>query len=203
MVKLQRNFLWGINEGIEVSIGWHGKVCESKKEGRLGIKDLEKFNLALFSKWKWRALMEEEASWRGLLLHLHMYGNFSPAFIHRSVLAFHRGAKGSLWWRDVLGSDFCSLPVGWFGACIRRGVGDGGSIDFWNDHWLGHAPLKLVFSNLYAGITNQNSNLADLGVWSNNVWSWVLPWQSSDDDVVTAEAVSLQQILLDVVEPGQ
>lgn len=45
------------------------KVCMPKKEGDLGIKNLERFNCSLLAKWKWLFLVDENASWRGILTH--------------------------------------------------------------------------------------------------------------------------------------
>jgi len=39
--------------------GWHGKVCSPKENGGLGIKEIDKFNVALLAKWKWRLGIEK------------------------------------------------------------------------------------------------------------------------------------------------
>ncbi|GLU12193.1 hypothetical protein SLE2022_288930 [Rubroshorea leprosula] len=43
-------------------VSWE-KVCRSRKEGGLGVKDLDKFNMALLGKWRWRLMVEKEALW--------------------------------------------------------------------------------------------------------------------------------------------
>lgn len=82
MVKIQRDFLWGNNEGYR-GMYWIAcsKICCSKKEGGLGIKNWELFNTALLSKWKWMMLVEDDSSWKGLLLF--KYGDLSSALIHK------------------------------------------------------------------------------------------------------------------------
>lgn len=47
--KLQRHFVWGGAVGWNKRIAWVSweVVCNPKEKGGLGIKDLEKFNLAL------------------------------------------------------------------------------------------------------------------------------------------------------------
>ena len=54
IVKIQRSFLWGgVEENKKICwLSWNN-VCKTKEEGGLGIKNVEEFNLALLSKWKW------------------------------------------------------------------------------------------------------------------------------------------------------
>jgi hypothetical protein len=60
--KLQRDFLWGglRNEFKYHLVSWQ-KVCTPISEGRLGIRNLLRFNHALLSKWLWRYRIEREA----------------------------------------------------------------------------------------------------------------------------------------------
>lgn len=44
------------------------KVCKLKNEGGLGIKNLDLFNIALFTKWKWRLLTNDDAYWRDIIM---------------------------------------------------------------------------------------------------------------------------------------
>lgn len=41
--------------GKEDQLGWEN-VQKSKKEGGLGVKDLEAINVVLLSKWRWRCI---------------------------------------------------------------------------------------------------------------------------------------------------
>lgn len=51
MIKIQRDFLWGIKDDSRGMywVTWDN-VCKPKKEGGLGIKNLELFNNAILSK---------------------------------------------------------------------------------------------------------------------------------------------------------
>ncbi|MCI07485.1 LINE-1 reverse transcriptase like, partial [Trifolium medium] len=68
LVRIQRNFLWG--GGVEDKklcwVKWD-QICLPKEQGGLGVKNLELFNLALLSKWKWRFLADGDAVWADLL----------------------------------------------------------------------------------------------------------------------------------------
>lgn len=64
----QSRFLWHDTEekkGIHW-IKW-SKVCKSKDEGGLGVKNFEFFNEALLLKWKWRFTQDDNIIWRDLL----------------------------------------------------------------------------------------------------------------------------------------
>lgn len=76
--------------------------------------------------------MDDKACWRGLLMH--RYGDFASSFLHGSLEAFNIGSIGSIWWRDLLLLDRSNNHDGWFRSCIRRRLGTGGLVDFWNDH---------------------------------------------------------------------
>lgn len=59
--------MWSaLEEGRKTSrVSWDN-ICKSKKEGGLGVKDLEAFNVTLLSKWKWRCISNRKAIWRDL-----------------------------------------------------------------------------------------------------------------------------------------
>lgn len=80
-------------------VAWD-KVCKPKKEGGLVIKNLELFNIVLLSKWKWRTLMDGNASWKGLIMHI--YSNFSSLFLNSSVVENYGDPKDLLWWHNFL-----------------------------------------------------------------------------------------------------
>ncbi|XP_071718419.1 uncharacterized protein [Rutidosis leptorrhynchoides] len=56
---------------------------------------------------------------------------------------------------------------------LRIKVGDGRSVSFRNDNWLGHGPLHVKFGRLYHLDSNKNCKLAD----RYNVDSWQCDWK--------------------------
>jgi len=66
--KIQHHFLWGWSSDRKkiVWVSWR-IVTKSKDTGRLGIKDLESFNVALLGKWKWRLGMVEKGLWSEII----------------------------------------------------------------------------------------------------------------------------------------
>jgi hypothetical protein len=80
-----------------------------KDKGGLGVKNLELFNLSLLSKWKWRLLSDEEASWTDLLRF--RYGHF-PTLLLGGAASNNRN-KESIWWRDIIDTGK-GLAEDWF-----------------------------------------------------------------------------------------
>lgn len=68
LVRLQKQFLWGgHSERRKIAwVSWE-KICLSKDKGGLGIKNIEAFNIALLSKWRWRCLEGRESIWQKIL----------------------------------------------------------------------------------------------------------------------------------------
>ncbi|XP_058773250.1 uncharacterized protein LOC131647368 [Vicia villosa] len=81
-------------------VGWD-MVCKSRKEGGLGVKNVEIMNVALLSKWKWRILTDKEAVWQDLLKA--RYGNPKLKVLIGDISILNK--KDSHWWRDLIMSD--------------------------------------------------------------------------------------------------
>lgn len=67
-------------------------------------------------------------------------------------------------------------PEGHFSACISCKLGDDNLAEFWNDQWIGNAPLSAVFSIIYAGSELKSGKVAEFGEWNGVVWRWKEPW---------------------------
>lgn len=67
--------------------------CKWKENSGLGIKNLEKFNLALVGKWLGRALNEKNNIWVKVLVAKYGKGD--------EWLEKKYKGKGSIWWRDL------------------------------------------------------------------------------------------------------
>lgn len=54
--------------------------------------------------------------------------------------------KTSLWWRDLafLG-DVSRLEADWFKQVVKKKLGNGASVKFWSDIWIGIEPLSALF----------------------------------------------------------
>ncbi|GAU24019.1 hypothetical protein TSUD_328220 [Trifolium subterraneum] len=144
--KIQRNFLWGgVAEERKVCwVKWN-QICLPKEKGGLGVKNLELFNLALLSKWKWRFLNHDNAIWADLLRY--RYGHLPSLLL--SGLDITPIAHSSLWWRDII----CpgrGMSDSWFKSNISCRVGNGNNIGFWPFKWYGNQAFCDLFPDLYA-----------------------------------------------------
>src|SRR4051812_7978135 len=54
----------------------------------------------------------------------------------------------SLWWRDILKVGGLEGDL-WFSAEVSSVLGDGNSIGFWLEKWIGNNSLKEMYPNLF------------------------------------------------------
>ena len=97
-------------------------MCRAKREGGMGFRDLQAFNLAMLAKQGWR-MLEEPSS---LMAYLYKAKYFSNC----DVLGASIGSNPSYAWRSINKS----LEVLKQGTRWR--VGNGKLIHIWDDKWL-------------------------------------------------------------------
>jgi hypothetical protein len=102
----------------------------------LGIKNLEFFNLALLSKWKWRMLSDDDALWSDL-----------PSLVLGGDPISH-GPKESIWWKDIVGRSR-GFVEDWFRPNMACNVGNGKNIGFWKFKWYENHSCKGLYPNFY------------------------------------------------------
>ncbi|CAJ2673784.1 unnamed protein product [Trifolium pratense] len=146
LVRIQRNFLWGggLEEKKLCWIKWD-HICLPKNQGGLGVKNLELFNTALLSKWKWRLIDERQGVWADLLRY--RYGHLPTKILTGTTPQV--GAKDSIWWRDIL-SIGRTADEDCFKSNVGCCVGDGNDIGFWKFKWFGNNSFGELYPNLYA-----------------------------------------------------
>ncbi|CAL5371297.1 unnamed protein product [Camellia sinensis] len=130
--KLNRNFLWGDQEGRKkvYLVNWK-QVCKAKQDKGLGLRRAEDQNVALLAKLGWNLNSDKDASWtkilRGKYLHKHTFSNWPST------------TNASHTWRSIMKTS----------AILAKGtkwsVGNGKSISFWKDWWCGNGPLASTF----------------------------------------------------------
>jgi hypothetical protein len=145
-----------------------------RDKGGLGVKNLELFNLALLSKWKWRMLSDVEAMWMSLIRF--RYGH-PPSRLLGDVL-HSNSIKESIWWKDIVDSGR-GFVDDWFrsnAACI---VGNGKNIGFWKFKWYGNHTFKDLYPDLFAKEVVKDVMIADRlsleGVNNTRMWQWIAP----------------------------
>ncbi|PNX85822.1 ribonuclease H, partial [Trifolium pratense] len=182
--RIQGTFLWG-GGAEEKKLCWvkWDQICLPKEKGGLGVKNLELFNLALLSKWRWRFFNHDNALWTELLRH--RYGHL-PSWVmggHELVTS----SKASFWWRDVISSGR-GLNDDWFRSNVSCRVGNGNDIEFWNFKWFGNHALRDLYPDLYAKETFKQAKVSERlgGALSRQRWrwSWLAPLDSTDDQSI-------------------
>lgn len=159
---LQCTFLWGGNVDSKKTtwVKWDD-ICKTKKEGGLGVKNLQFFNQALLSKWVWRFL-KNESLWARTIRARH--GDI--LLNHRGQLPISEWGCKSSWWAKILAT-MGKVGTGWFWSNLFQRLGDGNNISFWNDCWVGDKLLRELFPRLYHLSTNIEGKVCEKGFWNN------------------------------------
>lgn len=117
-----RSFWWSGGNGRKMAwLSWH-KLCEPKKKGGLGFRDIHCFNLALLAKQGWRLLTNPSS----LLFRVYQARYFPTG----NFLSARLGFRPSATWRSILRAR-SFLEKG-----LRYRVGNGASTSIWSDPWL-------------------------------------------------------------------
>lgn len=128
----------------------------SKREGGLGIRQLNSHNKSLLQKWLWRYNTEEHALWRRFVAK--KYG----ALNHWITKEVHTTYGGSVWktirnlWPEFIKN-------------IKVEVGNGAKASFWDDNWLEQDNLKTIYPDTYS-LSVQRENLISQ-IWSPQGWN--------------------------------
>ncbi|KHN42954.1 hypothetical protein glysoja_007484 [Glycine soja] len=85
-----------------------------------------------------------------------------------------------------------------FQRAVSCDVGDGQSILFWYNKWLGSEPLKDAFPELFAISSQQLVSVGNAGSWRRDQWTWGLTWKRQLNPNEEESLHSLETILVDV-----
>ncbi|GLT52165.1 hypothetical protein SLA2020_255190 [Shorea laevis] len=170
---IQRRFLWGGNEEKN-KISWvkWERVCRSRREGGLGVKDVGTFNLALLGKWRWRLLQE-----KGNLCRKVLEAKYKLT-LKNEWEGGEWGGRCSPWWRDLWSLDRIFEPRrNWVKEGMLKSVGEGSDTLFWHNIWVGEIPFKEKYNRLFRISLDQEAVIADMGSWNQRKWEWEWRWR--------------------------
>ncbi|CAL5380958.1 unnamed protein product [Camellia sinensis] len=189
--RLQASFLWGGSDNQrKVHLVRWGEVTKALYHGGLGIRNIRKVNLCLLVKWWWRFGAEKKALWRQLISshYSHTNGSFLPL---SGVCHFE-----SRIWRDVMSVAVTQpLVVAYFLDNVKIEVGDGSSILFWSDKWIGHSSLENQFPRLFGLSTEPLGSLKWFVDEKNANGRWTLTFRRPLRAWEEEELLRLLQIL--------
>lgn len=95
-------------------------VCQSKRNGGLGVRDVRLVNVSLLPKWRWRLLDGEKALWKDVLEE--KYGPCVDTVLEEGGVVWPRFS--SLWWKDLVKLDDFG-EQNWFNSEIVKKWGMG------------------------------------------------------------------------------
>ncbi|PWA51809.1 reverse transcriptase domain, Reverse transcriptase zinc-binding domain protein [Artemisia annua] len=99
-------------------------------------------NDALLLKWSWRFKKEGNSLWKNIIVSCH--GSSRPW----AMLPCSASASGC--WKQIVKVGEQKLPNGeLLNSYFVASLGDGSSLNFWGDLWLGDTPLRVRYPNLF------------------------------------------------------
>lgn len=88
-------------------------------------------------------------------------------------------SKPSSWWQDLKAVSFVEGGGGWFDTNLKRRVGRGNDVRFWEEVWHNEYLLKDKYPRLYLMSTKANKSIEEMGVWRDGTWTWEFGWRRS------------------------
>jgi hypothetical protein len=122
-------------------------VCRPKDQGGLGIEVLEIKNKCLLSKWLFK-LLNEEGMWQQILRNKYL--------MHKTLSQVEAKPTDSPFWKGLMRVKKLLFSHGHFK------IGDGESVRFWEDVWLGEHSLAHQYPSLYNIAQTKNVLVADV-----------------------------------------
>lgn len=173
-------FLWKnrTSSASGARVSW-SDICKPKKEGGLGLRKLEEFELIFRLKRLWNFFSNSGSLWVAWLCH-NRFGD-KNFWLVRDSQRFSATIRGMLQLKDI-------LP-----QFLRCAVGDGQSASFWYDYWTYLGPLYLLFSSGPRQLQVHDSASVSDAVRNGE---WFLPPARSDN------AVTLQIVLSSTAVPS-
>lgn len=182
--KVMRDFLWDKSDTVKCyhPVKWK-KFRTQLSKGGLGIKSLRSMNKALICKWWWRFNSEKQALWRR-----GMVSKYGSAGFDRETKA-PKQAQGCGVWKNI----YKHLQVFKSSSSIK--VGEGTSVLFWEDRWVGDHPLATKFPHLYAIASTKNWTVNKCAATVNNGGSWNLGLDRRLSSIQIEEVCALISLL--------
>ncbi|XP_071699047.1 uncharacterized protein [Rutidosis leptorrhynchoides] len=171
-------------------IKW-SNVMSSMVKGGLNVGSIKALNIALIQKWRWRLHVCPNSLWSSVVSAIH--GTDGGVF--------GSNVNGSSTWSNVVKlikemdkKDIIPLNS------LRRRVGNGISIKFWKDHWIGEGPLFSRYNRLAHLDSNIDCTLADKLVNGSWVWSWLRELGSRNETLFSSMLAELASVQLSNIE---
>lgn len=139
----------------------------------MGIGNLKIKNLVLLYKWWWKFSTENNRLWQRVVKSTNQISTLEPSCDSQKEVISHtlkapvNACKEFPWLKVVLENG------------VKKQLGNGDTIKFWWDLWIGNELLMKSFPRLYSISNQKHCVIADMGIWNNDVWEWSLNWRRS------------------------
>lgn len=155
---LKRAFFWRGGGSVvgDHYLVWWKEICRSRKEGGLGVLDINNMNLSLLAKWWWMFFTDRNHLWGPLVKDIY----YTRWILLKEGVSFR---PHLVWWRSVLKSREI------FKCKVSYSVGNGQIIMLWMNIWNDHATLRALFPRIYD--TAVRKNLRVVESWGRNGWN--------------------------------
>ncbi|GJU21842.1 hypothetical protein Tco_1155184 [Tanacetum coccineum] len=142
------------------------QILASKNNNGLGVGILKAFNLALLQKWRWRLVTNPNMLWVSLVKAIHGKD---------ACIANKRYSSQGTWANVVISSNVlhekCIIHI----DTLRFKLGNGTSIRFWKDAWIGESTLYIENGRNGTSLTELLSELYSVTLTSTpDTWQWLL-----------------------------
>lgn len=152
---IRSKFFWrGANDKARYHMVKCEAVCRPKDFGGLRVLNTRLMNDCMLSKWMWRINGAKDELWFRLLK-----AKYFPHGDYRDSLDL----RGSQFWKAL-----CRVKH-LFNWGVSYQAGNGKSISFWKDVWIGNCPFYIRFNRLYSICLNPDIKLSDClvhGIWN-------------------------------------
>ena len=168
MEKMCRAFFWG-QQKDEQKMAWVSweKMFLPKKEGGMGIRNLDVFNRALLAKQAWRII-----SMPGSLMAKVLKGKYFPT---KNFFEVGNNPNASFTWKSIISVKNVVKK----GVC--RVLGNGKNTCIWQDPWVPNLENSVVVRREVDGNENPPYYVNDLivgGRWNEEMMSrYFQPWE--------------------------
>ncbi|GJR83334.1 sodium/hydrogen exchanger 6, partial [Tanacetum coccineum] len=174
---------WEMKKG-KAKVAWEA-VCLPHREGGLGIRRLDDFNVALMTTHIWCILINKESLWVQWIYSYKLKG--------RSFWDVPCLGDVSWGWRKLLHIRTRIRPFIW------HKINNGRSTSMWFDRWVDSCPLRdmLTVRNIVRSGFSLSDTVSDL--ISNGSWRWPHDWSSRFLNVVDIPVLDINNDLDDVI----
>lgn len=136
------NFFWQSDENKKkYRLSKWNIVCRPKDQGGLGIEVLELKNKCLLSKWLFK-LLTEDGMWQQILHNKYLKD--------KTLAQVEAKPTNSPFWKGLMRVKQVFFSRGFFK------IGNGTTVRFWEDVWMGDLPLSQQYPSLYNIVQHKN-----------------------------------------------